>query len=451
MGAVSRLLGIGLCFALWGCSSGGGGEGWADAGLGGGGAGGSDGVVRACDLGALQRFANCIPLHVELSTCFDPVGTCTYQVGSVLFPDIVYENGARTSTEYLGGNSLQVTYESSSGEACGVIESDGGALTVTTPDGRTQSYAVEANAGAGAITFHCADGSTMTFTEEDNALLQACTGALGEDETCAAGGGEGGGGSGDRACSTTDDCRSGEVCCGGMTCLPEGFCPALIGCEKDEDCGDPDRICCAAAYDSCMTQAECIEEGGCFADSDCGQGICCDGRCEEYRQFCEGDCRTNSDCGGDEPICCTSDERMFYCTADANMCWGGETCDASDASACGGAETGLICCPGADGEDGGCRTELECYGDEPCAQDSDCFGGLVCCTNEISGLENICTSSARCGTFLPCGEGFPACHEELVCCDAMREVDEDYPEQFGSENGCVEAMICEYLLGGSYE
>lgn len=398
----------------------------------------TDGSARVCDTGELQRFAACIPLQVELGTCFNPVGSCRVEGGDLLLSDIVYENGARMSTAWSGA-AMEMTYWSASGAKCGVVESGMDGMTVTLPDGRSQFYAIQLDDNTGTLTFSCADGSTMTFTEEDSAVLQACTGATDEEE-CTGGGGAGSG----ESCSSTSDCPGSQICCGGVMCVEEAYCPVGIGCQRDDECAGA-QICCAAAGDTCMTQESCAQEGGCSSDSDCGQGVCCDGRCDPYADFCEQGCTSNLECGGERPLCCTSAAQRggdSYCTDDFENCWQGERCTVGDAAACGGPGTDMTCCPSGQGGEGECLTETSCYAGSPCGAEGDCFGSLVCCTNEAVGYEDICMPADVCGMHRPCGDGFPACGADLLCCEHPGFFDEDYQARFGTSAGCLSELWC---------
>ena len=169
-------------------------------------------------------------------------------------------------------------------------------------------------------------------------------------------------------CVTVGDCADGEECHGGY-CLeregecegdegcPEGqICEAQrceFGCRQDIDCGEG-RMCntntnqcftppedCGGAcpmHTVCDTRTrECVSDGTCSDNSDCGgeqscrEGVCVDGRrcarnldcvngqwCDREEGFCEPGCRQANECQ-EEEVCvqgqCT--ETLPDCAPDA--------------------------------------------------------------------------------------------------------------------------------------
>ncbi len=164
---------------------------------------------------------------------------------------------------------------------------------------------------------------------------------------------------------------------------------AYGGCEQDSDCDDG-LFCngvescaggvCQAGSDPCAGQLcdensdECVE---CLIDGDCDDGLYCNGA-----ETCDGGtCRVGTTVNCDDGLGCTDDscnEGTDACDnipVDGNcddglFCNGSEACDA-----------GLGCLPGGDPCPGqGCDEATDICTD--CFQDVDCNDGLYCNGNE---------------------------------------------------------------------
>lgn len=399
-----------------------------------------DGRVVSCNPSELNTFRDCIPFQVELSTCFAPEGTCTYEAGGGLFsPDIVYANGARLSTSIdLNTGRSTVTFTGPGGRACGTQTTQGSAdgsaqIEVTLADGRTATYGATFNEASGDITFTCANGSTRTFTAEDQAVLEACNGG-GQGEDACEGDPSGGGGVGE-ACGEDGSCVGGAVCCVGF-CLPQGLCPVGEACTDNSQCTGGD-ICCGAT-NACASAEDCRSFGGCQSDADCDGTACCEGQCIGDLT-CQGECDARVGCSGDLTYCCESNLSAggrTYCTESLQSCWDFATCDAGlpMSGQCGGTDA-LLCCPGEEGNSDTCRSVEDCYADRTCTQDSECGGGLTCCQSEFK--LNTCQTEAGCAEFAPCDGAGAFCPAGLFCCTESPLIDlSAQPRCFESEATC---------------
>ena len=161
----------------------------------------------------------CAEGWVDIFECFDPQGSCVYNVTA---GEIVYGNGARMTTS---GTDSQMY--GPSGELCGtsgilIDEEDVGWSTYTDTSGQT--WLIGANSDGDQI-IECPDGEVIVLTTEESAALQACAGAEGQaGEDCTIEGLD----VGITPCASSDECAAGEVCCASVGfCLAPEVCDAL--------------------------------------------------------------------------------------------------------------------------------------------------------------------------------------------------------------------------------
>jgi hypothetical protein len=381
----------------------------------------------ACDPADVPDLSRCVPELSRLLGCFEPAGACTLQGGAGFVPDIVYANGARMEQQIdLTSGVVSTRYYGAGGVYCGqqVIETQGTTgMRVEDASGTSTTVAFEVLDDGGAI-YVCADGSRLTVTPDDLDAIQACSGASSED--CSEGDpGDASGGLGS-LCNDNAPCNAGLDCCGGV-CFG-GDCPFDGECETADDC-EGGRVCCGTGMSATCTERDLCADGVCASDADCvaEEGVCCDGRCERDRVFCEGECRADNDCNDTAPYCCTNnpfqDPPLNYCAWSEADCYAGTTCE--EDSECG--TTGeLVCCDNPDTVEG-CTTAEACYANLPCSDASEC-GGLVCCdrsdfpfalcaTEQDCALGTACESAADCGGGLTCCEAFGAlaCFPQEFC------------------------------------
>ena len=277
----------------------------------------------------------------------------------------------------------------------------------------------------GGASYTCVDGSTLTITAADLEAIQACSGASSED--CSEGEpGDVAGGLGS-LCNDNAPCNAGLDCCGGV-CF-NGDCPFDGECETTADC-DGGLVCCGFGMSATCTERDLCADGVCETDADCvaEDGVCCEGRCERDRTYCEGECRVDDDCTETAPYCCANsfaDPPLNYCSWSEADCYAGTTCEAD--SECG--TTGeLVCCDNPDTVQG-CTTAEACFANLPCSDASEC-GGLICCNRAdfpfaLCATEQDCALGTPCTTTADCGGG-------LECCDAFGTV-ACFPSDFCSQ------------------
>lgn len=409
----------------------------------------SDGTVVDCDPEAILDFADCIPLLVEIGECHSPMGACMLDEGGGLFSlDYSYENGARVETSIDSETfSVTTTFYGPDGVECGqqaagAQNAMGGQVTATLPDGRSETYQIGYGLEDRSVTYTCSDGSTRTLTADDQAVLQACSGGVDDPGSECSGGGT------DptlgQMCATEDDCGASTTCCLGI-CQLDGLCPVGPACESDDAC-EGDDICCPTTG-RCLDRPTCVASGWCEGDGDCGDGVCCDGRCRNDRETCEGACAADADCGGETPYCCIrGDLDASYCAPSAGECWQYVACDpmATPDDLCPGEVDGspLVCCGEAGSSD--CRTEVECFTDDPCAGPDDCGGegnGLICCDSDTNSNRDRCATPNSCYEGTGCGPDSP-CPGGLFCCDRF-QVDPELPGAcFANEGTCNLGQPC---------
>jgi len=385
----------------------------------------ADGSVVSCDTNVLADFRTCSAVLVAIGECHAPAGACTNN-GGLFDLSYEFENGARLETSFDDSGTVTSEFYGPGGVYCGeqVVAGASGQLTVTDAAGNTDTLGFSAGAD-GSATWTCADGSTRTLSPAQQDAIAACSG--GSADSCDDGDGSGGGNIGE-ACETDAQCTGGTTCCFGA-CLPEAICS--IGpevCESDAEC-EGDDICCPGTG-SCSPVVECGDL--CVTDGDCEakgyDGPCCDGACV-WSDTCSGQCDTDADCGGDNPICCPPYEEGgdTFCTDTQNSCWAYRDCEV-DAD-CGDSGE-LLCCPGDDGGQAQCRTELDCYEEDECEVDADCgdSGELQCCMRPEFEGAGFCQTELTCNSFTPC-EADTDCFEGLICCASFGDV-------------CVQPELC---------
>lgn len=222
-----------------------------------------------------------------------------------------------------------------------------------------------------------------------------------------------------RACADDDDCRSGEVCAGGL-CLDgsdvdagennppcEGDeCPSV--CEDDSHCPDGDS--CNREIGACVS-GECRAEGmlcvqTLCTEEGCGDELCPVGPCPPgfAAQGCDcapAPCESNEACDG---LFCV--EGQCQGCADDSWCAEGEFCDES----------------GACLEDTRCMSDDDCDPDERCRRDvciprAECFLDDDCRRAGELCIGGQCILAPECSEDQDCREGFECiggnCLEQL--------------------------------------
>lgn|GEM_PF-7107805 len=153
--------------------------------------------------------------------------------------------------------------------------------------------------------------------------------------------------------------------------------PAATPCQTGADCSGDSPICDATAGTCrvCVSDGDCLAQGtgfgACAPDGTCVECIdandCDDGACVNQR--CVAGCRSNDECGGDEPVCDVG-------AGDCVGCLESEDCTTSEAPLC----------------DEAINTCVECL------ESSQCDDGRLVCTDGACGActdDDQCTVGAR--------------------------------------------------------
>ncbi|MFW5739037.1 MAG: carboxypeptidase-like regulatory domain-containing protein [Myxococcota bacterium] len=145
---------------------------------------------------------------MDIFTCFNPDGACTYNVGT---GTLTYENGATMMTSGSSG-----TLMGPDGSLCGSFEMDASntsnvGVMYTNPAGQTWTMWIKENNDQ---VIECPNGETVTITSAQATAIQACSGTQATEQCEVVGGGQM-----PTPCDSQDDCADGEVCC-----LNHGYC-----------------------------------------------------------------------------------------------------------------------------------------------------------------------------------------------------------------------------------
>lgn len=279
------------------------------------------------------------------------------------------------------------------------------------------------------VAFGACDESTDTRSEVDVDCTISCgdNGSCSSDGTfciCDAGFVDTGVGCEIVACSSDSDCSNGNACDGAEICnTTENTCmpgtPTL--CRTGEICA-PDTGSCGCSDGSVDVDGEC-EEIVCNDDSDCDNGLACDGV-----EVCDQDAKT---CSVGTPITCgsdaTCDEELDACSCDDGFVAQGDACVA------------VVCTTDDD-----CDNQLHCDGVESCDQDANacvtgdsvtCDDGQICSNRSAScecpfgtvdignGCEPVsCASDSDCDDGDPCN-GAETCNVDQNRCEVGTAVE----------------------------
>ncbi len=194
----------------------------------------------------------------------------------------------------------------------------------------------------------------------------------------------------DTGCTVDPDCDDGLFCNGAETCAAGtceagtpvacddgAFCNGAETCNEAADSCDPGTAPCDPGTETCDEGTDTCEPIGCTLDSECNDGLFCNGA--ETCDVPSGDCQA-----GTAPVCddgafCNGSET---CNEATDSCDTGTppTCD--DGAFCNGTET---CNEAIDSCDPGtpivCEDGLFCNGLETCNEGTDsCDAGTAPCT-----------------------------------------------------------------------
>ncbi len=261
-------------------------------------------------------------------------------------------------------------------------------------------------------------------------------------------------------CETELSCQDAFEC----QCFDIEACSCLEGACTDDGACDTAADCFPGL--SCLSGFCSFEQEGCTEDSDCGFGVCDEGRCVECvqdddcsfgicgpEQFCV-ECRTDIDCSdAEQPFCSERGNFCSECRLDEH-CAPGDFCDIDFCRLDTRCDTNADCSsPGAPlcdpdiRECVGCVSSEDCGEEEPfcseftnscgecdassgsgCPDDSlgcgpdgrciECFSDFDCgpveaCVFGPNSFGGTCVSTAQCAIDEDCDEGFVC--EELLC------------------------------------
>ncbi|PJB40182.1 MAG: hypothetical protein CO108_15540 [Deltaproteobacteria bacterium CG_4_9_14_3_um_filter_63_12] len=359
-----------------------------------------DGTVIDC-AGVSNPMEGCFDKGAQLASCFQPAGACAYEGSSVTTSTITYANGSKVERTTDGMGTVS-RYYAPDGTLCGeqrieVLDYAGNQvssrITVSLPNGQSESVGFQLNSDTNGITFTCTDGRSVVWTQEDSAIFQACSGESTESCTGSPTVTPGG------PCQTTADCDDDLTCCQGTLCTLPGMCPG--GCATDSDCTGGYECCDIDGTTFCLPPGTCTIGDSCSSDSDCGSFTCCKGSCATS---CEaGPCVSASDCGAGEICCPGSTENTC---SEVVSCYSGRDC--ASAADCG-AGSGLICC----GNNSTCSTEADCAVGQTCASNAECPTPLLCCDNAMAPG---CQTLETCDLGRPCAADTDCSAPGFTCC-----------------------------------
>ncbi|MBS2018642.1 MAG: hypothetical protein JST00_37595 [Deltaproteobacteria bacterium] len=229
------------------------------------------------------------------------------------------------------------------------------------------------------------------------------------------------------ACTTGDDCRSGDcqegICCAASCSGSCKTCVAATGaCVVVTKADDPST--CTGA-NTCDAAGSCKKKNGqtCAAAGDCASGFCVDGACCD--RACNGQCEACNVpgvVGSCAPIAGAPHGGRPACNATGSTCGG--TCNGADGATCaypGSVTTCGTACAGdkltlstCDGR-GGCATDVarSCAGNFVCADEKVCK--VACATNADCATGYQCIG-ARCLPIALCEERFVTKGEQRIDC-----------------------------------
>lgn len=267
----------------------------------------------------------------------------------------------------------------------------------------------------------------------------------------------------DRADDCVGDCATDGDCDDGMFCNGEERCDVAAGCvagdpptcddgvECTADACDPLADACIAPPDHarCGDGDLCFADSGCrvvecFTDTDCDDGLYCDGveRCVRDRCMlghapdCADDVACTVDLCDEGADACAHVENDRACD-DGNFCNGGEFCDVSDGCLVGEPPT--------------------CDDTNACTSDA-CDDGRGACTHVSIAAAcddgQFCNGAERCDVVLGCTMGLvPICDDGVSCtadsCDDDAGGCMHVPDDATCGDGiyCDGAEVCDKFAG----
>jgi len=272
---------------------------------------------------------------------------------------------------------------------------------------RTAASVVDPAVRSGSITSECSSCIMNQFGRGVPITQQGSCGPICGNAVCQLG---------EDPCTCPVDC--GSTC--GACCLPDDSCDDLSADECTAAGGEPQgpgtectiTECCAPLGDTCLSVDDCCAgscqgpffgikkccfvhgANGCSADADCCEegatcdaGTCCmpigAGGCTDSTDCCAGTCRRQLGLFGGSKCC--PELGPTGCSADADCCLDNEVCDAG--KCCFPVGTG-VCVDSTDCCAGVCDTGRCCIPqfDTGCSTDFDCCPGATCVSGRCEGV-----------------------------------------------------------------